>query len=110
MMFTSISIILLGVLPSDVRAIRVANSLMICVLVVNLLWVSLATVLLARRGLQGDIPRLHRSIWCVPLCLLIAGNLARMTKASSLPPRERLDQVWRVFGQFLVLFGLMFLF
>jgi hypothetical protein len=109
MMYSSLAILLLGVLPSDVRAIRVANGLMMFVFAVILVSMVIAQVLFYRRGLAGDIPRLHRSYWTGFANVNNLIQSVRMAKANYLSQRERLDKIWRVFGQWQMGSGLLFL-
>ena len=107
-MFGSFSVLLLGVLPSDVKAIRIAHRLIAFQIAVIGISSALVTVSWLKRGLEGDLPRMHRAHWLATVNVNCWLQLARLIKASYLSQRERLDQVWRIFGQFLMTTGILF--
>jgi hypothetical protein len=105
-MLCSVSIALLGVLPTDVTAIKVANRL--AILTVGLFTVftgAIAWVFLMLGLRDGSPSQLNgplAAIWMACACLVSAISLARLVATSFLTQRERLDQIWRVYAQWLM--------
>ena len=109
MNFASGLILLLGVLPTDKRAIRMAHGLVMFILVISALATLLAAVLFFKKGLDGDIPRKHRSYWAAVVTTNIWFQTGRLTTAFYLPQRERLEKLWRVYGTVLMTTGSAFI-
>ena len=106
--FLSFSCLLLGVLPSDVSAIKIANRLIAAqFLFCTLPSAASANVFLGLYVQSGytDIPRLQRGCFQATVMLICLIHFVRVIMAAFLPPRSRLDQLWRVLAQFLFLCG-----
>ena len=106
--FSSFSCLLLGVLPSDVSAIKIANRLLGGIFIFSILSSGiLANLFLGLYVESGytDIPRLQRGCFQATVMLICLIHFVRVIMAAFLPPRSRLDQLWRVLAQFLFLNG-----
>jgi len=96
------------VLPSDVSAIKIANRLLGGIFVFSILSSGiLANLFLGLYVESGytDIPRLQRGCFQATVMLICLIHFVRVIMAAFLPPRSRLDQLWRVLAQFLFLNG-----
>ena len=90
MNFASGLILLLGVLPTDKRAIRMAHGLVMFILVISALATLLAAVLFFKKGLEGDIPRKHRSYWAAAVNVnWVANKRFEISKFKFKIPRAR---------------------
>jgi hypothetical protein len=111
MIFTAYSILLLGVLPSDVSVIKIANRLLTIIFAfcfVANMTISVIFVSLYVRSGYTDIPRRNRSIFNLIGAVLILIHVVLIILAGYRSPRERLDQIWRVFASFLFVNGILF--
>jgi hypothetical protein len=105
MIFVSASILLLGVLPTDLMAIKVANRIL-CGFV--FLFSLLATVIIYAWIKDGSYWRMRRAYWLSAINVYTVICLARIIRASYLTQRERLDRLWRVLSQWLLGLGIGF--
>ena len=104
MMFSSLSILLLGILPSDVRAIRIANGLLLFLFLILMFTTGTAAGLIYFRGNEKNDQTLRRgrAYLCMIQHATVWITILRLMRAIYLSPRERLDHIWRVLGQCLI--------
>jgi hypothetical protein len=90
----SMVVLLLGVLPSDVIAIRLVNAIVaLCALAVAVLTARVAMT-------NSDTPSIVGFMSAVSLNAWVA--VLRLCRAACLSPRERLDNIWRIFAHLLL--------
>jgi hypothetical protein len=101
LVYLSSSVLLLGVLPSDVKAIRVANGLVLFLCATQSILALFGAAAMVLIGMQRGwtFPRIMRAVLLCAVTANFITQMVRLTAATYLPPRARLDKVWRVFGQ-----------
>merc|ERR1719163_1328739 len=106
--YLSFTLLLLGVLPTDKTAIRIANGLVLFLCATQSILSALLALAMVLIGMNGGwtFPRVMRALLVSAGTANFVTQMVRLTTATYLPPRARLDKVWRVFGQWQLFMGL----
>jgi hypothetical protein len=100
----STSLFLLAILPSDAIAITTANSLLL--IEMGSLTVSLVTIAFLV-SLQGKVNQNEIVVWLLALSAMSSIQFSRLVASRTLGHRVRLEQLWRINSQGLVVMGVL---